>query len=254
MEIFDAIILIFTLAFGLCVGSFLNVCIFRIPREESIVTGPSHCMSCGTRLRWYELIPVFSWLVQGGRCRHCKAKLSPQYPLIEAINAAGWVLCFFIKGFSLEFFLGCGLFSALLTLSVIDARTMEIPFGINVFIFVLGLVRLFTDLGNWPLYLIGFAAVSGFFLLVYLITGGRGIGGGDIKLMAAAGLLLGWKDILLSLMIAAIVATIVHLIRMAVVKAGKVLSFGPYLSIGIFIAFLFGDIIIKWYTGLLTGA
>ncbi len=253
MQPFDAIILIFTIAFGLCVGSFLNVCIFRIPREESIVTGPSHCMSCGERLKWYELIPVFSFLMQGGRCRHCKAKLSPQYPLIEAANAAGWVICLFVKGFSIEFFLGCGLFSALLTLAVIDARTMEIPFGINVFIFILGLVRLFTDLNNWPLYLIGFAAVSGFFLLVYLITGGRGIGGGDIKLMAAAGLLLGWKNILLSLMIAAIVATVVHLIRMAIVKAGKMLAFGPYLSIGIFIAFLFGDIVINWYMSLLMG-
>ena len=251
MQPFDAILLIFTIAFGLCVGSFLNVCIFRIPREESIVTGPSHCMSCGERLRWYELIPVFSFLTQGGRCRHCKAKLSPQYPLIEAANAAGWVVCLFVKGFSIEFFLGCALFSALLTLAVIDARTMEIPFGINVFIFILGLVRLFTDLNNWPLYLIGFAAVSGFFLLVYLITGGRGIGGGDIKLMAAAGLLLGWKNILLSLMIAAIVATVVHLIRMAIVKAGKMLAFGPYLSIGIFIAFLFGDIVINWYLSLL---
>ena len=251
MQPFDAILLIFTIAFGLCVGSFLNVCIFRIPREESIVTGPSHCMSCGERLRWYELIPVFSFLMQGGRCRHCKAKLSPQYPLIEAANAAGWVVCLFVKGFSIEFFLGCALFSALLTLAVIDARTMEIPFGINVFIFILGLVRLFTDLNNWPLYLIGFGAVSGFFLLVYLITGGRGIGGGDIKLMAAAGLLLGWKNILLSLMIAAIVATVVHLIRMAIVKAGKMLAFGPYLSIGIFIAFLFGDIVINWYLSLL---
>ena len=251
MQPFDAILLIFTIAFGLCVGSFLNVCIFRIPREESIVTGPSHCMSCGERLKWYELIPVFSFLMQGGRCRHCKAKLSPQYPLIEAANAAGWVVCLFVKGFSIEFFLGCALFSALLTLAVIDARTMEIPFGINVFIFILGLVRLFTDLNNWPLYLIGFAAVSGFFLLVYLITGGRGIGGGDIKLMAAAGLLLGWKNILLSLMIAAIVATVVHLIRMAIVKAGKMLAFGPYLSIGIFIAFLFGDIVINWYLSLL---
>ena len=251
MQPFDVILLIFTIAFGLCVGSFLNVCIFRIPREESIVTGPSHCMSCGERLKWYELIPVFSFLMQGGRCRHCKAKLSPQYPLIEAANAAGWVVCLFVKGFSIEFFLGCALFSALLTLAVIDARTMEIPFGINVFIFILGLVRLFTDLNNWPLYLIGFAAVSGFFLLVYLITGGRGIGGGDIKLMAAAGLLLGWKNILLSLMIAAIVATVVHLIRMAIVKAGKMLAFGPYLSIGIFIAFLFGDIVINWYLSLL---
>ena len=253
MQPFDAIILIFTITFGLCVGSFLNVCIFRIPREESIVTGPSHCMSCGERLKWYELIPVFSFLMQGGRCRHCKAKLSPQYPLIEAANAAGWVVCLLVKGFSIEFFLGCGLFSALLTLAVIDARTMEIPFGINVFIFILGLVRLFTDLNNWPLYLIGFAAVSGFFLLVYLITGGRGIGGGDIKLMAAAGLLLGWTSILLSLMIAAIVATVVHLIRMAIVKAGKMLAFGPYLSIGIFIAFLFGDIVINWYMSLLMG-
>ena len=115
------------------------------------------------------------------------------------------------------------------------------------------MIRLFTDLSNWPLYLIGFGAVSGFFLLVYLITGGRGIGGGDIKLMAAAGLLLGWKSILLSLMIAAIVATVVHLIRMAIVKAGKMLAFGPYLSIGIFIAFLFGDIVINWYMSLLMG-
>ena len=103
------------------------------------------------------------------------------------------------------------------------------------------------DLANWLHYLLGFIAVSGLFLVIYLVTKGRGIGGGDIKLMAAAGLLLGWQQILLAMMIGAILGSIIHLLLMALKDKDRVLAFGPYLSLGIFIAMLYGSEIMKWY-------
>ena len=237
--------------YGIIIGSFLNVCIYRIPKKENIVTTRSHCMSCGYQLRWYDLIPLFSWLALGGRCRKCKAKISVQYPLIEALNGVLYLIVFLRYGVSIETLLYCLMASALLALSVIDFRTFEIPLGFNVFIAVLGLVRVLTDLTNWQEYAVGFFAVSVVLYIIYVITKGRGIGGGDIKLMAASGLLLGWKCNILAFLLGCIIGSVIHLLRMRFTKAERVLAMGPYLSIGIYISALWGMQLIDWYLSLL---
>ena len=248
MEYIILYIMVFLI--GISIGSFLNVCIYRIPKKEDIVFERSHCMSCGNVLKWYELIPLFSFLVQGGKCRNCKTKLSVQYPLIELLNGLIYVWIFMAKGFQPESILFCICASVLIVISVIDWRTYEIPFGCNIIIGILGIVRVFLNLAHWYDYVIGFFAVSGLFLIIYWITKGRGIGGGDIKLMAAAGLLLGWQNILLSLMIGSIAGSVIHLALMKIQGKDRVLAFGPYLAFGIFISMLYGNDIITWYLGM----
>lgn len=233
--------------YGITIGSFLNVCICRLPKKENIVTTRSHCVSCGYQLKWYDLIPLFSWLVLGGRCRKCKARISVQYPVIEALNGVLWLTIFFVCGVGIETALYCVLASALLALSVIDFRTYEIPIGFNLVIFAFGLIRVLTDLTNWTEYAIGFFAVSAPLYLIYLATKGRGIGGGDIKLMASAGLLLGWKLILLALVIGCILGSVIHVLRMKLAGAERVLAMGPYLSAGIFVSALWGEQLLEWY-------
>ncbi len=233
--------------FGIIIGSFLNVCIYRIPNKNDIVIERSHCMSCGNVLKWYELIPVFSFLIQKGRCRHCGSRISRQYPLVEVVNGILYVGIFIVCGFTIGSILFCMCASILLVISVIDWRTYEIPMGCNILVGVLGIIHLFLDLAHWYQYVIGFFVVSGLFLIIYLVTRGRGIGGGDIKLMAAAGLLLGWQEALLALVIGAVAGSVIHLTLMKIKKKENILAFGPYLSLGIFISMLFGNRIIDWY-------
>lgn len=235
---------------GLCVGSFCNVLIFRLPKGEEFVKTPSHCMSCGRRLRWYENIPLVSWAMQRGRCRGCGEKISAQYPAVEALNGLMWLLTgLLFPGDLLKTALYCALFSLLTVIALIDWRSFEIPNGLNLAVLVLGLIRLATDLANWKLYLIGMVCVSLFFLLIWFVTGGGGIGMGDVKLMGAAGLLIGWRNILLGMFAGCIIGAVIHLIRMRR-GAGRRLAFGPYLAAGIWLAALFGDMAISAYLGL----
>lgn len=243
----EIIFYIIIFLYGIVIGSFLNVCIYRIPKKESVVTVRSHCMSCGYQLQWYDLIPLFSYLFLGGKCRKCRTRIPVQYPLIEGLNGILYVLVFWKYGLSVESLLYSLLFSALLVLSVIDFRTYEIPVGINYFILALGLVRVVTDVGNIRDYLIGLPAVSVFLLFIYYLTKGRGIGGGDVKLMAAAGLLLGWKLIVFAFLLGCIVGAVVHVLRMKLAGADRVLAMGPYLSVGIGFAAMWGNELIQWY-------
>lgn len=236
--------------YGITIGSFLNVCIYRLPEKENIVTTRSHCMSCGCQLKWYDLIPLFSWLALGGRCRQCRARISIQYPVIEASNGVLYLIVFACRGISIETLLYCLMASALLALSVIDFRTFEIPVGFNIWIAALGLVRVLTDLSHWTEYAIGFFAVSAVLCVIYLATQGRGIGGGDIKLMAASGLLLGWKCNILAFLVGCVLGSVIHLVRMRLVKADHTLAMGPYLSLGIYISALWGPQILDWYLSL----
>lgn len=248
---FTIILYIIIFLYGIVIGSFLNVCIYRLPEKENIVKIRSHCMSCGYQLKWYDLVPLFSYLFLGGKCRKCKQKISVQYPLIELLNGILYCLVFAEYGMSVESLLYALLISALITLSVIDFRTYEIPVGINIFILALGLIRVLTDYTDWLDYAVGFILVSGFLYIVYLITKGRGIGGGDIKLMAVCGLLLGWKQILLSFVLGCIIGSVLHVIRMKVSGQGHVLAFGPYLSIGVIISVFAGNQLIMWYASYL---
>ena len=246
----DLPILILLTLVGACVGSFCNVLIYRIPKEEEFVKTPSHCMTCGHELKWYELIPVVSWLIQGGKCRKCGVKLSAQYPIVEALNALMWLAAgVLFRGDWVTVGLYCVLYSMLMVLSVIDWRTYIIPNGINLVIFLLGVVRVLTDLHNWLGYLIGMLAVSLVFLGLHVATGGNGLGMGDVKLVAAAGLLIGWQNMLLAVIIGSLSGAVIHSIRMKG-GAGKKLAFGPYLAAGIWIAALFGQPLINAYLGL----
>lgn len=246
----DLLIFILLFLLGTCVGSFLNVLIYRIPKGEEFVKTPSHCMTCGHPLKWYELIPVVSWLAQGGKCRSCGVKLSAQYPVVEAVNGAMWLLTgILFRGDWLTVGLYCLLFSMLLVLSVIDWREFIIPNGINLVIFLLGVVRLVTDLGNWPLYLIGMLSVGLVFLLLHIATGGNGLGMGDVKLVAAAGLLLGWPRMILAILVGSLAGALIHSARMKR-GAGRKLAFGPYLAAGIWFSALVGDTLITAYLSL----
>ena len=246
----STLIFIFLFLVGLCVGSFLNVLIYRIPRQEEFVRTPSHCMTCGHELKWYELFPVFSWLAQGGKCRSCGVKLSAQYPIVEALNGAMWLLTAILyKGDWLTVGLYCALSSLLLVITVIDWRTFTIPNGLNLAILILGVIRLVTDLSNWPLYIIGMFSVSLVFLALHILTGGNGLGMGDVKLMAAAGLLLGWPRMILTVLIGSVSGAIIHTLRMKG-GAGRKLAFGPYLAAGIWISALVGTQLINAYLSL----
>lgn len=238
-----------TFIYGIVIGSFLNVCIYRIPRGESIAKERSHCMTCGYQLRWYDLVPLFSWLALGGKCRKCKTPISPQYPIIEGANGVIYLIIMAVNGFRMESILYCLMASALLALSVIDFRTYEIPVGFNLFLAGLGVIRLVLDLEHWSDYVIGFFAVSLFLQILLLATKGRAIGGGDVKLMAAAGLLVGWKLIILAFFVGCILGSVIHIIRMKVSHAEHMLAMGPYLSMGILIAVLYGNQFLDWYFG-----
>lgn len=235
------------LAFGLVIGSFLNVCIYRLPRGEEVVKEPSHCPNCMSALKWYELIPVLSFILQKGRCRNCKEKISFQYPAVELLNGALYLWIIIKTGYQPLSVLYCLCTSALIVIAVIDFRTFEIPLGCNLFIGALGVARLFMNLSAWQEYVIGFFAVSGLFMIIYLVTKGKGIGGGDIKLMAAAGLLLGWKHIILALAVGSVAGSVIHIALMKLKNKNRVLAFGPYLAAGIFISMLYGDELIEWY-------
>lgn len=250
--------------YGIFVGSFLNVVIFRVPKKESITKVRSHCMSCGYQLRWFDLVPLFSWLFLGGKCRKCKEPISAQYPIVEGTNGILYVLIFMgaygmnayqmFENFHFDTVLYCLLASALLALSVIDFRTYEIPIGLNVFILTLGCVNLVYRIivygargSDWQTYLIGFFAVSAVLYVIYFVSDGKAIGGGDVKLMAAAGLLIGWKLILLAFFLGCLVGSVIHIARMKISKAEHVLAMGPYLSVGIMLSVFFGEPIINWY-------
>ena len=246
----DLPILILLFLLGLSVGSFCNVLIYRLPKGEEFVKTPSHCMTCGHELKWFELIPVVSWLAQGGKCRGCGVKLSAQYPVVEALNGLMWLVTGILdRGDWVTVALYCGLFSLLMALSVIDWRTFTIPNGINLAILILGVIRLVTDLSGWMGYLIGLVAVSGVFLLLHIGTGGNGLGMGDVKLVGAAGLLLGWQNMLLAVLLGSLGGALIHSARMKK-GAGKKLAFGPYLAGGIWFAALFGEQLINAYLGL----
>lgn len=243
----EILIYTLTIVYGLVIGSFLNVLILRIPAGENFVVERSHCTSCGYQLAWYDMVPVFSYVFLGGKCRKCGEHISIQYPLIEALNAILYLLIFMVNGLSLTSSIYCFVTSALIVIAVIDFRTFEIPFGLTVFIGVMGIVCAVADFKHISLYIFGFCSVGLVLEILFLVSGGSIIGGGDATLMMAAGLVLGWKKVILAFFIACILGAVIHSIRMKVSKAEKMLALGPYLAAGIYIMMVWGDRIIEWY-------
>ena len=241
--------------YGIVIGSFLNVCIYRIPKEESIVTVNSHCMCCNHKLKWYDLFPLFSWIFLKGKCRYCGAKISVQYPIVEAVNGLLYVAVFLINGWSVESALWCFVTSCLIVITVIDFRTMLIPVGSYMIILLIGIIHLCLDLDNWLDYLLG-AVCAGAFLLIIallfrLITGKAGLGMGDIELMACAGMCLGLSKVFFAIVIGCIMGAIIEGIRIAITKNKGKFAFGPYLSVAIFICLLWGKNMFDWYMSLM---
>ncbi len=156
-----------------------------------------------------------------------------------------YLLIFCVKGFSPISFLYCFMSLILLEISVVDFHTYQIPLSFNGLITVLGLMRMILDLENWSDYVIGFFCVSSFLLVLCFFSKGKAFGGGDVKLMATAGLLLGWRAIIVAFMIGCVLCAVIHLIRMKIYGENRILAMGPYLSMGIFIAALFGEEIFR---------
>lgn len=238
---------IFVFILGTIIGSFLDVCMIRIPRKESVIWPYSHCMNCGFRIRWRDLIPIISYLHLKGRCRDCGARISLEYPLVEFVTGLLYVLLFAIKGFSLETGIYCIAVSALFVVSVIDWRTFEIPPVLNLFLLGCGAIHFFMNLPMWKDWIFGFFVISLPLYLLFLLSQGRAIGGGDVKLMAVCGLLIGWKLIILAFFIGCIFGAVIHLIRMKLSSIDHVLAMGPYLSLGVLLAILWGEQWISWY-------
>ncbi len=236
--------------FGICIGSFLNVLIYRIPKGEGVVVGSSHCMSCGKKLKWYELIPILSYVFLHGKCSKCDTRISLQYPLIEAINGILYMIVFYYFGFTINALTAMFLTSALLALSIIDARTKEIPLPFTIFIGVLGVINLALNYENASNYLLGFIIITAFLMLIVIVSGGTAIGGGDVKLMAGCGLYLGLPLVLFAFFFACIIGSLIHLVRMRFFGASRELAMGPYLSVAVFVALLWGNDIINWYLNL----
>ncbi len=240
--------------FGLVVGSFLNVCIYRIPRGESIAFPGSHCTGCGTPLRPRDLIPVASYLSLGGRCRHCKRAISPRYPLVELTTAGLIVLQGWRRESFVSFFLYAALTAVLIVVTMIDFDHQIIPDGLVLVIAALGLVRLMTVLlpQRGPAALldsaVGFLLGGGLFFLIAAVSRG-GMGGGDVKLAAALGLWFGWKQQLLLMFMAFVLGALVSAALLATRVKGRKegIPFGPFLAVSAYLVSLFGDELIQWY-------
>jgi len=227
--------------FGAVVGSFLNVCICRMPRDESVVSPPSHCPICNYRIRWYDNIPLVSYLLLRGKCRGCGAHISLQYPLVELLNGL-LTLALFIKfGPTLTFlvlFLFC---SALVVITFIDLEHQIIPDEISLSGIVIGFVcSFFLPWQTWINSLLGILLGGGSLLMVAYgyqwLTGKEGMGGGDIKLLAMMGAFLGWKSVLFIVFASSLIGSVVGVTMMLVQKKDSKLAipFGPYLAFGAF--------------------
>ena len=253
-------LLIVSVLFGLIMGSFTNVMIYRIPEKMSLWKPPSTCGSCGKQIKWYDNIPVFSFIILGARCRFCKSRISFQYPLVELLCGIIFAAIYLVYGFSPDLFF-VGIISIILVaISVIDLKSMIIPNGLVISLAVVGVLYtglrlVFPALFIWNLMwyepLIGFLAASLPLFLIAVLSKG-GMGGGDIKLMAAAGIFLGWKGILVALLAGSLIGAIVSIILMIAGKKGRkdMIPFGPFLCLGIMISVLYAPRLLEWYLGL----
>lgn len=248
--------------FGICIGSFLNVVIIRLPRDESLIKRSSHCMTCGTKIRPIDLIPIFSWIFLRGKCHNCGEKISPRYPIVESLNGILYVLTFIILDINAKAIITCLLMSLLIVVGFMDWDTQLIDMKIVIPIFLLSIpAALFTDDVSLVHRIVGALAISVPFFIIGEVsrpiirkTKGedfRAIELGDTYLMFAAGALLGTQAIIVSALIGIVAAAIFGVIIKAITKDSK-FAFGPYLSMGIAVSMIWGNDIAQWYAGLLT--
>ncbi|MBM7701357.1 prepilin peptidase [Metabacillus iocasae] len=234
---------------GLTLGSFYNVVGLRVAAGESIVRPRSSCPGCGHVLGARELIPVLSYMMQKGKCRSCEARISPLYPIMELLTGILFVLSFRLLGFQLELLVALTLVSLLIIITVSDLRYMIISDKVLLFFLSLLVIeRLFIPLTPWWDMLIGGAVGFGLLLLIAILSKG-GMGGGDIKLYGVLGLVLGWKLVLVSFFLATLFGAVIGMFGMMVgkVQRGKHMPFGPFIALGVLVAYFYGTELLNWY-------
>ena len=238
---------------GAIIGSFLNVCIWRIPREESIVFPASHCPACSHPIRFFDNMPIISWLILRGRCRDCGASISPRYPLVEALTAALAVLLFWKYGFSLQLLCAFLFTAALIVITFIDIDYQIIPDVISLpgiplcflaAVFVMGVPFLES--------LIGILVGGGILYVIAVgyewITKREGMGGGDIKLLAMLGAFFGWKSLLFIVLCSSLTGAVVGMTAMVIQGQDMkyAVPFGPFLALGAVAYFFLGDAFLRY--------
>lgn len=237
--------------FGIVIGSFLNVMIYRIPNHLSVNKGFSFCPKCHHRLYPKDLVPIFSWLLLRGKCAYCKDPISIRYPFVELLGGFAFLSAFLQYGLSLNFIIHALLLCTMIVISFIDIDTMEIPDGSHLFILVLAVCSFMINQPKLSSVLLGGIVISlPLFIIAWLTKGG--IGGGDIKLMAAAGLFLGLANTLLAGILGIIIggAYAAYLMLFKKREGKSYMALGPFLAIGITLASLYGPLIIQTYLNL----
>jgi len=251
----DWFVLVSVLLFGACIGSFLNVCIYRLPRGESLVWPGSRCTSCGRALSWFDNLPILSWAALGGRCRTCRAPVSAMYPIVEATTALAFVGGYLLYGITplgvVRVLFAC----ALIVLFVTDLQHKILPNAITLPGIVIGFVCSVFLPPGWFDSLIGIVVGGGVLFAIaegyYRIRGEEGLGMGDVKLLAMIGAFLGWKLVLLTLMLASLSGSIMGVALIAGRRGDMkyALPFGTFLAIGAVVSAAWGTPIVDWYFG-----
>ena len=251
--------LITAFIFGICIGSFLNVCIFRLPEGKSIVHPPSSCPGCNAAIRFYDNIPVLSYFILRGQCRNCHTPIAFRYVMVELLGGLLAVCVYLQFGPSIQGIIYYGFIAALLVITFIDIDYHIIPDVISLPGILLGFAAsFFIPTLNWMDSLIGLLAGGGSLYAVAWgyerITGKEGMGGGDIKLLAMIGAFIGWKGVLLTIFMASAIGTLVGLIAMLKEKKDMKMRipFGPFLATGAVIFIFFGNELILWYWNILS--
>ncbi len=249
----DTFLIAVVAVLGLAVGSFLNVCIYRLPRQESLAWPASHCTACGRPLQWYENIPVISYLALRGRCRTCGERISVVYPLIEiaaSVIAVGWYEQF---GLSALFAARLLFAFAMLVLFVIDLRHHILPNVITVPGIVVGVAFSFFGPPGWVASILGLLLGGGALWLLaeawFRLRHEEAMGFGDVKMLAMIGAFLGWKSMILTLVLGSFLGSVIGIGLMAAGAASRKsqLPFGTFLALAALVACLFGDQIVNWY-------
>lgn len=241
--------------FGLLVGSFLNVCIFRLPRGTSIVWPASACGSCKRELRWFENIPIVSWVVLGAKCARCRAPISVQYPLVEAITAVLFVLVAATTPAGPQLAARLLFVCALIVLFGIDLEHQILPNSITLPGIVIGVLFSLTGSPGWRASLLGVLLGGGVLYAIawgyYAVRREEGLGMGDVKMLGMIGAFLGWQAVLLTLVLASLSGAVIGVAMIAFQRGSMkyALPFGTFLAIGAVVAMLAGQPIIDWYAG-----
>ncbi len=253
----DMPLLLVALLMGLSIGSFLNVVIYRLPLGQSLVSPGSRCPKCGYQLRWYDNVPVVSWALLAGKCRRCRAPISAQYPIVEIVTGLLFVLVAWLTPVGPVLISRLILVAILVALFGIDLEHQILPNVITLPGIAVGLMFSVIAPPGWPDALIGAALGAGVLYGIaaayYAVRREEGLGMGDVKMLAMIGAFLGWKAVLVTLVLSSFSGAALGLALIAAQRGGMKLAlpFGTFLAVGAIAAMLVGDPLIAWYAGFL---